>query len=79
MPKRYIIQWDPPMAPATSSGTSTARFTFQDQTDPHDDCPKRPQDAVVENAKRTSPAASNKNLWTCQEIQDILGVSLAPA
>jgi hypothetical protein len=78
MPKRYIIDWDPPKAPTASSGTSTARFRFKDQSDPHDDCPKHPKDAVVQNARRTSPDASGKSEWTCQEIHDILGVDLQP-
>jgi hypothetical protein len=76
MPKRYNITWDPQYVPGLTSGTSTAHFEFKDQTDPHDDCPKHPKDAVVQNAKRTSPTASNKHLWTCQEIHDILGVAL---
>ena len=78
MPKRYIITWDPDV-PDPASSSSTAHFEFKDQTDPHDDCPKHPKDAVVQNDKRKSPAASNKNPWTCQEIHDILGVTLEPA
>ena len=76
MPKRYIIEWDPPEAPTASSGTSTARFRFQDQTEPHDDCPKHAKDATVDNARRLS--AAGKSEWTCQEIHDILGVTLEP-
>jgi hypothetical protein len=78
MPKRYIIEWDPPQVPAASSDTSTARFRFQDEPDPRDDCPKHPKKAVVENARRKSPEASGKSEWTCQEIHDILGVTLEP-
>ena len=78
MPKRYVIEWDPQKAPAASTGTSTARFRFKDQTDPHDDCPKHPKDAVVQNARRGSPDAVGKNTWTCKEIRDILGVTLDP-
>jgi len=78
MPKRYVIEWDPPKAPTASSGTSTAHFTFKDQTDPHDDCPKHPKDAAVQNTKRVSPDAKDKDSWTCREIHDILGVTLEP-
>jgi hypothetical protein len=77
MPKRYIIDWDPPKAPTASSGTSTAHFEFQDETDPKDDCPKHPRSATVENDRRKD-APAGKNPWTCKEIHDILGVDLKP-
>jgi hypothetical protein len=78
MPKRYIIEWDPPKAPTASSGTSTAHFKFERIDGKDDDCPKHPKRAEVQNARRISPDATGKNDWTCEEIHEILGVTLEP-
>jgi hypothetical protein len=78
MPKRYIIEWDPPVPASSSSGTSRASFDFQGEERPHDACPERPRKEDVDNALRTSPKAKDKREWTCGEIHDILGLTLRP-